>query len=73
MCLSIPGRVVEIKKNEKVVVDYGGEKREVNNINRDINLGDYVLVSQKIVIKKIDKKVALETLNYIKKNLKKND
>jgi hydrogenase expression/formation protein HypC len=69
MCLAIPGKVIEIKDNGECVVDYDGETREASIPKKDINVGDYVIVSQKIVIKKLDEKVAKETLEYIKENV----
>jgi len=49
MCLTIPGKVIEIKDNE-AVIDYNGEKRTAISFFK-INKGDSVIVSQGIVIK----------------------
>ena len=66
MCLAIPGKVIEIKDNGDCTIDYEGETREAKIFMKNIHIGDYVIVSQKIVIKKLDEKVARETLDYIK-------
>lgn len=68
MCLAIPGKVVSIKNN-KAIVDYFGEKRETNLINKDVKVGDYVIVQNKIIVDKIPEKDALESLNEWKKAL----
>ncbi len=57
MCLSIPGKVIEIGEN-KYVVDYGKEKRIVNISLVDLNIGDYVIISNKIIVSKVDKEKA---------------
>lgn len=63
MCLSIPGKVVEI--GEKIVVSYGNEKRIAELSIVDINVGDYVIISNKIIMQKIDPKKAREFLEVI--------
>ena len=70
MCLTIPGMVVDIKgKNkEDVVVDYGFEKREVKNIMiKRLKIGDYVIVSNKMVLQIIPEKQAEAQLKEISK------
>ena len=57
MCLSIPGKIIEIGEN-RFVVDYGSEKREVNLSLVDVKLGDYVIVSNKIIITIVPKERA---------------
>ena len=45
MCLAIPGKIIEIKKEENIaIVDYGGLKKEANLSLVDAKIGDYVLV-----------------------------
>lgn len=66
MCLSIPGKVVEIKENGDCVVDYEVEKRDAKIFTDDIGLGDYVVVSNKIVVMKVPKDQAVDYLNAIR-------
>ena len=67
MCLNIPGKVIEASKN-RFVIDYGSEKRVVNiNLVNDLRIGDYVLVSNKIIITKVDEDKALKFLEIINK------
>ena len=55
MCLTIPGRVVEIKENGDCIVDYEFEKREVNmSLVDDLNEGDFVIVNNKIIVSKVN-------------------
>ncbi|MGD9276121.1 MAG: HypC/HybG/HupF family hydrogenase formation chaperone [Candidatus Pacearchaeota archaeon] len=65
MCLAIPGRVIEIKEDGSCVVDYVFEKREAKIFISDIKLGDYVIVSNKIVVMKIPEEQAKEYLNAV--------
>ena len=67
MCLSIPGKIIEIKEDGSCVVDYVAEKRTAKIFTDDINMGDYVIVSNKVVVMKVPKDQAQEYLNAIKK------
>ncbi len=62
MCYAIPGKVVEVKNNI-VIVDYFGERRNVLNDFFDISKGDYVYAQGGILVKKISKKNATLILN----------
>lgn len=66
MCLSIPGKIIKIKENKDCIVDYVAEKRTAKIFTDDINIGDYVIVSNKVVVMKIPKDQALDYLNAIK-------
>ncbi len=66
MCLSVPGKVIEISENGDCVVDYEAEKREAKILTDDIELGNYVIVSNKIVIMKVPKDQAVDYLNAIR-------
>lgn len=63
MCFAIPGKVVSIE-GDKVIVDYGVEKREVGCVF-DVSIGDWVIVSNKIIIKKVPEEEALEAIKMI--------
>ena len=66
MCLSVPGKIIEIKKDE-ALVDYVVEKRKGKIIQQDFKLGDYVIIQGGIIIEKINKKEAEKSLSlYIK-------
>jgi hydrogenase maturation factor len=59
MCLAIPGKVIEIESNsgnKRYILDYGVEKREAIASAVKVKIGDYVIVNNKIIIKKIAKK-----------------
>ena len=66
MCLSIPGKIIKIKENRDCIVDYEAEKRIAKILTDDIKLGDYVIVSNKIVVMKVPKNQAIDYLNAIK-------
>ena len=66
MCLAIPIKVLELKNN-KAIVDYMGEKREVDSqLIKDIEIGDYAIISNGFLIKKVSAKEAEEIFNIIK-------
>jgi hydrogenase expression/formation protein HypC len=67
MCLGIPGRVIEIKKNV-AKVDVGGLLREISiELCPKVSVGEYVLVHTGFAIQKVDEKEAEETLEFLKK------
>jgi hydrogenase expression/formation protein HypC len=67
MCLSVPGKVVEIQNN-MAKVEVGGVLREVSmDVCPDAAVGDYVLIHTGFAIQKLDEKEALETLDLLKK------
>lgn len=61
MCLSIPGKIIKINK-DTAIIDYNGEKRKANISLINCKVGDYVIVQQKFIIQKIDKKDAIKAL-----------
>jgi hydrogenase expression/formation protein HypC len=66
MCLAIPGKIVEIKENGDCVVDYEAEKRVAKIFTDDVGLGDYVIVSNKVVVMKVPRDQAVDYLNAIR-------
>jgi len=67
MCLAIPGKVIKINK-ENAIVDYLGEKREVNCSLVDCKIGDYVIVQNKFIMQKVPEKEALKSIKAWKEN-----
>ena len=67
MCLSVPGKVVEIQDNI-AKVEVGGVIREVSmDVCPDVLVGEYVLIHTGFAIQKLDEKEALETLDLLRK------
>lgn len=67
MCLTIPKKVVSVRKNSVGVLPYNSSKpQEVNSIIK-IKKGDWVFTQNNIIINKITKKQAEEIINLIKK------
>lgn len=64
MCFAIPGKVVEVD-GEKIVVDYEVEKRDAGSFF-DVKVGDYVIVTNKIVIKIVPEEEAVKTIEAVK-------
>jgi len=76
MCLSIPAKILEIKKNKKAIAVYPegsrgnfGKRQKVDiQLVDDIKKGDYGLISNGFIIKKISTKEAEEILKIIKED-----
>lgn len=64
MCLSIPGKVIEMGGGG-IVLEYPGEFREVEISLVDLEIGDYCLVSGGVIVSKVDKKKALGFLEVL--------
>lgn len=66
MCLSIPAKILELKKNNKAIADFLGKEQEVDTqLINGIKVGDYTLISNGFIIKKIESKEAKEILKII--------
>jgi hydrogenase expression/formation protein HypC len=67
MCLSVPGKVVEIQNN-MAKVEIGGVLRDVSmDVCPDVVVGEYVLIHTGFAIQKLDEKEALETLDLLRR------
>ena len=56
MCMSIPGKVVAIKKRIATIETSGDKVKLDLGLNDNIGVGDYVLYASERIIKKISKK-----------------
>lgn len=65
MCLTIPKKVIEIKKDTIVVENPAGIRQEVKSIV-DLKAGDFCLTQQNVAVEKLGKKQAEEIIKYIK-------
>ena len=65
MCLAFPGKIVKID-GDSAIVDYGEEQREASLISKDVKVGDYVVVQNKLVLQKIPKEQAEESIKLWK-------
>lgn len=70
MCLTIPKKVLSVKKNIAAVKNPLGERQELKSMIK-VKKGDYVLSQQNVIIQKIGKKQAEELIDLIKNNGKK--
>jgi len=61
MCLAIPGKIIKISGG-KATVKYPGETRDVMLGGEEVKVGDHVLVQMGIVIQKMSKKEARDSL-----------
>lgn len=70
MCLALPGQVVELRVDGRVLfgtVDFDGTRREVCFASTpDVTVGDYVIVHVGFAIAKVDEASALETLTMFR-------
>ena len=65
MCLTIPKKVIEIKKDTIIVENPAGIRQEVKSIV-DLKAGDFCLTQQNVAVEKLGKKQAEEIMKYIK-------
>jgi len=61
MCLAIPGKIVKIE-GDIALISYPGETQEARIVVGEYSVGDYVFVSEKIIVQKISEKEALQSL-----------
>lgn len=66
MCLTIPAKIISLEK-DKATVDFVGKKQKVDTRLVKVKIGDYVMISNGYVIKKVNKKEALEILEILNK------
>ena len=71
MCLGIPGKVVELRDDTGFpmgMVDFGGVRREVclAYVERDVALGDYVIVHVGFAISKVNEAEAKRTFEVLR-------
>ena len=71
MCLSVPGKIIELKENI-AVVDYKSEKRTAKVIENTYKKGDYVIVQGGLVLQKIERKEAIAALRLYNQAIKQN-
>ncbi|OGZ34508.1 MAG: hypothetical protein A2V60_02995 [Candidatus Portnoybacteria bacterium RIFCSPHIGHO2_01_FULL_39_19] len=65
MCLTIPAKVIFLEK-DKAMVDFSGKEQKVDTQLVKVRVGDYVMVSNGFIIKKVNKKEAEEILKILK-------
>jgi hydrogenase expression/formation protein HypC len=66
MCLAIPGKIIEIKKNQQATADFNGIEKEINISLVEVKKGDYVIVHAGFAIEKIGKADAESIKSLIK-------
>ncbi len=71
MCLGVPGRVVDVWRNELGLlfgkVQFGGIVKEVNlSYTPDVQVGDYVVVHVGFAISRIDEEEARRVFSFLK-------
>lgn len=65
MCLSVPAKILKVK-DKKAIVDSFGKNIEVGlDLVKNIKKGDYGLISNGFLIKKISVNEAKEILNIL--------
>jgi len=69
MCLSIPVKILKVKGNNKAIADFQGKKKEIDiQLVKNIKKGDYGLVSNGFIIKKVSADEAEEILKILNKS-----
>lgn len=66
MCVAVPGEIIELLDDWQALVDFGGiRKRVALDLVERRSVGDFVIVHAGFAINTLDRKEALETLNYL--------
>lgn len=71
MCLAIPGKILEIEKNDESVfligkVTFSGVTKNINlSLVPEAKIGDHVLVHVGVAVSIIDEDEAEKTLNFL--------
>ena len=71
MCLGIPGRIVEVRRDAGLpmgVVDFGGVRRDacLAYVDDEVDVGDYVIVHVGFALSKVDEEEAHRTLEILR-------
>ena len=72
MCLGVPGKVIEMEKDESLGlsrgrVQFGGIIKDVNlNYTPDVQIGDYVVVHVGFAISRLNEEEAQQVFSYLK-------
>ncbi len=72
MCLAIPGKIIEIRNNDKGIVDLGGITKEVSlAFIPDAQKNDWIIIHTGFGLQIISEKEASETIQLLRqiKNL----
>lgn len=67
MCFAIPGKVVKIKNKEATIKTLNHYHQVDISLLKNVKIGDYLLVHQKMALNKIPKKEAEKILKLRKK------
>ena len=63
MCLAIPAQVIELREDDKALVELSGVKKEISlALVDDVAIGDYVIVHVGYALNKLDPDEAAKTL-----------
>ena len=65
MCLAIPGKIIK-KEEDRVLVDYGSERREAKIFEGSYKVGDYVIVQAKLVVDKVPEDQVRAWLKFVR-------
>lgn len=65
MCLTIPKKVLEISENGVVVETYTGDRQTLKSVIK-LDVGDFILSQQNMIIEKMDAEMAGEILKILR-------
>ncbi len=72
MCLGIPAKVIEVRRDEGLglvegKVDFAGVQKQVNlSFTPEVEVGNYVVIHVGFAISILDEEEALTTLDYLR-------
>lgn len=64
MCLAIPAKIIELKEDNKAMVNVGGVHKEISLaiMPEKVDVGDFVIMHVGFALSKLDQEVARQTL-----------
>ena len=66
MCLAVPGEIIRIIDNNRVLIAFGGVEMEVrSDLVEGVEVGMYVIVHAGYIINVMDEREGLETLELL--------
>ena len=70
MCLAVPGKIKELRDDNRALVDFMGVEKEVAvDLLENCTVGDYVIVHAGFAINKLNEEDAVESIGCFEKLL----
>lgn len=68
MCFVLPVKIISVK-DKKIIIEEAGRRRQTSGSLIRVKPGDYAILENNFIVKKVGKKSAEEIINLIKKSI----